>query len=144
MIVLNHLARMEFSAGSSSSSSSSSSSWTAPREANAELSSDEGEVDRGKNGGGIDADAERRELAAVCDFKGRTLRALEQEKEKLEAWVEAERRKRSSDAKADVETTESMRERLEEIRAGFVTLKTLTSFKVGPAGMHSRARTRNE
>ena len=143
MIVLNHLARMEFSAGSSSSSSSSSSSWTAPREANAELSSDEGEVDRGKNGGGIDADAERRELAAVCDFKGRTLRALEQEKEKLEAWVEAGRRKRASDAKADVET-ESMRERLEEIRAGFVTLKTLTSFKVGPAGMHSRARTRNE
>ena len=140
MIVLIHLARMEFSAGSSSSSSSSSFSWTAPREANAELSSDEGEVDRGKNGGGgIDADAERRELAAVCDFKGRTLRALEQEKEKLEAWVEAERRKRASDAKAgkaDVET-EGMRERLEEIRAAFVTLKTLTSFKVGPAGMRS-------
>ena len=136
MIVLIHLARMEFSAGSSSSSSSSSFSWTAPREANAELSSDEGEIDRGKSGGGIDADAERRELAAVCDFKGRTLRALEQEKEKLEAWVEAERRKRASDAKADVET-ESMRERLEEIQAGLVTLKTLTSFKVGPAGMRS-------
>ena len=128
---------MEFSAGSSSSSSSSSFSWTAPRDANAELSSDESEVDRGKNGGGIDAEAERRELAAVCDFKGKTLRTLAQEKEKLEEWVEAERRKRAFDAKSDVET-ESMRARLEEIRAGFVTLKTLTSFKVGPAGMRSQ------
>ena len=44
--------------------------------------------------------------------------------------------KAKATAKADVET-ESMRERLEEIRAGFVTLKTLTSFKVGPAGMRS-------
>ena len=125
---------MDFSATSSSSSSSSSSSfsWTAPRDATADLSSDESDVnsDREKSGGGIDADAERRELAAVRDFKRKTLRALEQEKEKLDEWVEAERRKKATDAESKIET-ERMRARLEEIRADFATLKMLTSFKVG-------------
>ena len=129
---------MDFSATSSSSSSSSSSSfsWTAPRDAAVDLSNEESDAtsDKDNSGGGgssgIDADAERRELAAVRDFKRKTLRALQQEKEKLDEWVEAERRKKATDSKSKIET-DAMRARLEEIRADLVTLKMLTSFKVG-------------
>ena len=130
---------MDFSATSSSSSSSSSSSfsWTAPRDAAVDLSNEESDAtsDKDNSGGGggssgIDADAERRELAAVRDFKRKTLRALQQEKEKLDEWVEAERRKKATDSKSKMET-DAMRARLEEIRADLVTLKMLTSFKVG-------------
>lgn len=129
-------ARMDFSATSSSSSSSSSSSfsWTAPRDAAVDLSNEESDAtsDKDNSGGGgssgIDADAERRELAAVRDFKRKTLRALQQEKEKLDEWVEAERRKKATDSKSKMET-DAMRARLEEIRADLVTLKMLTSFK---------------
>ena len=120
---------MDFSATSSSSSSSSSSSfsWTAPGDAATEPSNDESDVHSTIGGRGIDADAERKKLAAVRDFKRKTLRALEQEKEKLDEWVEAERRKKASDEKSDIE---KMRARLEEIRADFVTLRMLSSFKV--------------
>ena len=120
---------MDFSATSSSSSSSSSSSfsWTAPGDAATEPSNDESDVHSTIGGRGIDADAERKKLAAVRDFKRKTLRALEQEKEKLDEWVEVERRKKASDEKSDIE---KMRARLEEIRADFVTLRMLSSFKV--------------
>ena len=120
---------MDFGAASSSSSSSSSSSfsWTAPRDAAAaaaDPSSDEdGDVvnssERGNGCDGIDADAERKQLAAVRDFKGKTIRTQEEEKRKLE------------EPTSRIETDAMRRARLEEIRADFVTLKMLTSFKVG-------------
>ena len=120
-------------AGSSSSSSSSSSfSWTAPRDAAAEadLSSDDDDEDVNRSergGGGIDAEAERKQLAAVRDFKGKTMRTQEEEKRKLAA-----------EPKSKIESDDAVRALLEELRKSEQTLRMLTSFKVGGVREHFR------